>query len=212
MFTYRFGINLQKGRSWGCNFYEKIWSKHSKLRCFPESMVHVGKYIPVPWSLLGNGIKSVNLLRIRYQLPPDEWGHWCVICSLTNVLINSKRVNYFERTCWRIGHARIHTQANKGPFLQHGSMCFSREKQNAFQTLHAPCFVNYLSTFWIWFQRPRHFIENTVIAVFITVAIGVTVGHAVGVTTVGYCGDKLCSWERIDGTDGLTKRNVTVES
>lgn len=97
-----------------------------------------------------------------------------------------------------------YTQANKGPFLQFScSMCFSREKQNAFQTLHAPCFVNYLSTFWIWFQRPRHFIENTVIAVFITVAIGVTVGHPVGVTTVGYCGDKLCSW--------LTKRKVTVE-
>ena len=32
--------------------------------------VHVGIYIPVAWSLLGNGIKSVNLLRIKYQLPP----------------------------------------------------------------------------------------------------------------------------------------------
>ena len=73
------------------------------------------------------------------------------------------------------------------------------------QSLHVSFFVPYLSTLFIWFQRPRHFIENTVIAVFITVAIGVTVGHAVGVTTVGYCGDKLCSWERTDGTEWADK-------
>ena len=27
-------IKLQKGRAWGCKFYEKITSKHCKLRCF----------------------------------------------------------------------------------------------------------------------------------------------------------------------------------
>ena len=118
---------------------------------------------------------------------------------------------YFETTCWKIGHERIpHTHKQTKVLSCSMAACaFLEKKQKAFQTLHAQCFVNYLSTFWIWFQRPRHFIENTVIAVFIAVAIGVTVGHAVGVTTVGYCGDKLCSWER---TDELTKRNVTVES
>ena len=28
---------FQKGRSWGCKFYEKLRSKHCKLRCFMAS-------------------------------------------------------------------------------------------------------------------------------------------------------------------------------
>lgn len=65
----------------------------------------IGIDIPVPWSLLGNGIKSVNLLRIRYQLPiwmrtlmRDLFTEECFDKLKTHQLLWNKMLKNWTRT------------------------------------------------------------------------------------------------------------------